>query len=236
MTNTQMRPTLILQPIHNSSADILKMFVTGQPLSADQLNFLEWHKQQLSGPVYDPIYRYYIEKTKRKHKYQTSFLLPHEIINKDAIEKLKKRLQIFLKEKHTRAVINVTQEQFLQFKQVNVAQLIFWHGNQLITGAPFFPGGIPPVIYFQWGNFFGVVKYVVLASEKTLKANVLIYFEDMQERNLDRCVLDYEKELQDDLQEQNKLVEEHKIEQNDFVIRTPTLSLDPFKKLHEPLS
>ena len=176
-----MQPTLILQPTHNSSADILKCLSIGKPLSCDQMNFLAWHQAQLSSPDFDPVYKYYIDSTKHKHKFDTSFLLPSEELNAEAILQLKKRLQLFLKQKSARVVIGFTHKQYLTFKELNIHELIYWHGNQFLTGAPNFIGGIPPVIYFQWGNFFGIVKYVILAGEKALKGNILIYFEDLQE-------------------------------------------------------
>src|SRR5579883_1087206 len=229
-----MQQHLFLQPIHSSSAGILHSFLEGKNLSTDQTHFLEWHQKQLSNAFYDPILNYYLRSQQHKqHDYHGVFLLPHEAMNLDAIQLLKKRIQASLKNYHS-AIISVTQQQFLDFREYTIQDLIFWHGNQYLTGAPFFPGGIPPVIYFQWGNTFGIVKYVILADEKDLKANVLIYFEDMQERNLDECVADYEKTLKMELDAQQTLLNENKIETpslHHFIIKPPALTLDPVTHL-----
>jgi hypothetical protein len=229
-----MQPQIILQPIHNSSADILKCFALGKPLSSDQLNFIDWHQKQLSSPEFDPVYKYYIESAKKKHTSSMSFLLHSEELTAESSKQLKRRLSLLLQQKASHALIGFTQKQFLQFKELNTQELIFWHGNQFLTAAPFFPGGIPPVIYFQWGNLFGIVKYVILADEKALKANILIYFEDMQDRFLDQCVEDYKKTLKIDLEIQQHILNENKIKPpafDHFIIKTPTLTLDPMKKL-----
>lgn len=223
-----MKPVLILQPIHNSSADIMKCFGYGKPLSADQLNFLHRYQKQLSSKEFDPIIKYYLQSIKtHKDKYHASFLLPHEILNFESIEKFKKRLSLFLRENAKQVFVRFTPQQFEALKTYQPHEVILWHGNQFLTGAPFFPGGIPPVIYFQWGNYFGVVKYVILPGEKALKANLLVYFEDMQERDLDQCVLDYTKKFDKELTLQKEVLFENKIEPerfDEFLIKTPTHS------------
>jgi hypothetical protein len=145
-----------------------------------------------------------------------------------------------LKQKNSQASIRLTHKQYLQFKQYNIQDLIYWHGNQFLTGAPFYPGGIPHVIYFQWGNMFGIVKPSVLAGEEALKANILIYFVDMMDRDIDRCVLDYDKQVNEDLINQNKLLYQNTLTppspeaQSHF--KTPTLRLTDYfllDHLHE---
>ncbi len=201
-----MQQHLFLQPIHSSSAGILHSFLEGKNLSTDQTHFLEWHQKQLSNAFYDPILNYYLRSQQHKqHDYHGVFLLPHEAMNLDAIQLLKKRIQASLKNYHS-AIISVTQQQFLDFREYTIQDLIFWHGNQYLTGAPFYPGGIPPVIYFQWGNFFGIVKCVILPYEKSLKANFLIYFEDMHDRDLDHCVQEYIRHHDESIKLQNELV------------------------------
>lgn len=229
-----MRPTLILQPIHSSSADILRCFAHGKPLSCDQLNFLEWNQKLLS-KEFDPVYKYYIEKEKQKRLTNNSFLMPLHELTFDSYTQFKKRLHLFLQQKKDHIELQFTPEQLLKFKEIGAPELIFYHGNQFLTGAPFFPGGIPPVLFFQWGNLFGVAKYVLLAEERNLHANVLVYFEDMQERDLNQCVLDYQKNLQNELKLQNEVVYQHKLDEDDynkFLIKTPRLSLDPMKKMY----
>ncbi len=216
------RPTLILQPVHNSSAEILRHFVEGKPLNSDQRNFLEWHQREISNTTFDPVLRYYLQHHNAQ-QYQGTFLLPHEALNFEGLQQFKKRLLASLRQ-NNRIAVPMTQQQFMQFKAAGIHELIFWHGNQLLTGMPFYPGGIPPVIYFQWGNAFGIVKYVVLSGEKALKANLLVYFEDMEERHLEQCVKDYQLQLQKETELQNHLILEHRLPQeplNQFLIKGP---------------
>ena len=230
----QQGPKLLLQPIHNSSADIIKTFALGKPLTPDQLHFLEWNEKKLSNAALDPVLDYYLKKQIQNRKFQTSFLVPHEEMNYDAIELLKKRLKLSLKNKSEHAVIQLNHAQFLNFKQYTTRDLIFWHGNQFLTGAPFFPGGIPPVIYFQWGNLFGVAKYIILPGEKALKGNLLIYFENMEERNLDECVHEYEFTLQHQIKQQHDIIvaNQNVITPSETPYKSPTLSLSNYFLIH----
>lgn len=224
------RPALILHPLHESTAEIVKCFMLAKPLTPDQVNFLDWHQHQLSHPDFDPILRYYLKKRNaRSQKLHTSFLLPHEKLNQKDVTRFKKRLALMLSAKpEHEVVINLSQEQFLQFKEYTIQELIFWHGNQFLTGAPFYPGGIPPTIYFQWGNYFGIIKYVVIPGEKSIMGNLLIHFLDMQDRNLDECVQDYNKHLKEDIKLQNELLHHKEIAPHyEYAsrIKTPELTL-----------
>lgn len=222
-----MKQSIILQPIHNTSVDILTNFANGKPLTADQFHFLDSHQSKLSSPLFDPIYKYYVDAEKKKRKFHGSFLMPAEEINHENMKRFKKRMELFLQQKSSNVTLQFTAKQLLKFKEVCAPELIYFHGNQFLTGAPFIPGAIAPVIIFQWGNFFGVVKYVVMAEEKSMKANTLIYFEDMQDRSLDECVLDYGKKLSKELTMQNTILAEHKFEPEEFdkfLIKSPVLT------------
>lgn len=214
------RPTLVLHPLHETTSEIAKRFALGKPLTPDQTNYLDWHQKELSHPDFDPILKYYLKsRHKNQNNIHTSFLLRHEIINREAIDLLKKRIAIMIHEnKDHRVVIDLSHKQFLEFKKYTIHELIFWHGNQFLTGAPFYTSGTPPLILFQWGNYFGIVKYVVIAGEKAVMGNLLLYFEEMQERSLDRCVKDYYKHLNEEIQLQNKLLPTHKILHSDELI------------------
>lgn len=224
-----LRPTLILHPLHDSTADIVKCFMLGKPLTPDQANFLDWHKKQLSNPQFDPILKYYL---KSRHAYKnevhTSFLLPQEKMTPESIALFRKRLAVMLQANpQHRAVVSLTQQQLLEFKHYTLQDLIFWHGNQFLTGAPFYPSGTPPLILFQWGNYFGIIKYVVFAGEKSIMGNLLLYFEDMQERTLDRCVQDYHKRMEEEIQLQEKLLRNQEIihRYDHSLIKTPELTV-----------
>jgi len=52
---------------------------------------------------------------------------------------------------------------------------------------------------------------VVIAGEKAVMGNLLLYFEAMQERSLERCVLDYQKRMAEELKLQNTLLHNKEI-------------------------
>lgn len=234
-----MKPTLALQPNNYAYADIKAKFADGKPLSCTQLNFLDWHQKELSSAHlgFDPLLNYYLKHHAHGYIEDHSFLLPHEVLNAEDIAKLKKRLKIVLQGQSKSIELKMTPTQFQQFKTFSVNELIFYHGNQLLTGAPFLLGGIPHIIYFQWGNSFGVAKYVVLAEEKALKSNLLIYFEDMGERLLDECVYDYQRRFRNELRPQHHLqpaMHMHpqpipQVTEQRSLFKTPTLTLSPLQ-------
>ena len=190
------QPSLSYHPDSYKYQDLLVKFAGGMPLTVDQLNFLVWNEKSFNHPLMDQLVRYYLKRYHQKRDHQHSFLLPDELLTKAAIDKLKNRLAILLKEKKGKRVeLQITPREFSEFKSLAYKELIFFHGNQLLTGAPFFPGGYPHVVFFQWGNAFGIAKYIVLPDEKALKSNVMIYFEDMMERSLEQCVKTYRQEL-----------------------------------------
>ncbi|TAK76527.1 MAG: hypothetical protein EPO11_04130 [Gammaproteobacteria bacterium] len=224
-----MKPTLILQPIHQSSADILRCFSAGKPLTANQLNFLDWHQEQLSSKEFDPVLKYYLESTRlHQQQHRTTFLLHHEILNAEAIQQLKKRITLFLQEKAQRVVIDFTSEQFSQFEQFNKDELVFYPENVILTVAPSFPMEVPPVLFFRWGNFFAVVKYVAVSHGKTFQAKILVYFENRRERLLYECVKAYHEQVMQELNHQREILFQHKIETpsfDKFLIKTPVITL-----------
>lgn len=186
------KPGLKNNPNSYTYTQLLVNFADGKPIAPDLVNFLYRHEKILSCYALDPALKYYLKPYHRKAaESHHSFLLPHEKLNPNEVTQLKRRLDIFLKSQGSHVEFRLTPEEFTLLKQAGYPELILYHGNQFLTGAPFHPGGIPHIIFFQWGNSFGVAKYVVMAEEKSLKSNVLIYFEDMQDRYLDQCVKDY---------------------------------------------
>jgi hypothetical protein len=228
-----MKPTLIDKPNNYNLQQMLVNFAGGVPLSADQLNFLLRHEKALSHYGLDPLLKYYLKPYYRKYADHHSFLLHQEEITEKSAKELRNRLQLILEgKKKQRIKLAVTPEQFLQFKNAAVPSLILYHGNQFLTGAPFYLGGIPHVVFFQWGNLFGVAKYIILPDEKALKSNVLIYFEDMYDRNLQQCVDDFKHDLKHELQPHEQPAHTHHLEKQiphenyqNSMFRTPTLSL-----------
>ena len=232
-----MKPTLVHKPNNYSVQQLLVNFAGGVPLSADQLNFLSRHEKALSHGGMDPALKYYLKPFYKKVADHQSFLMHSEHFNEESTRELRKRLQMALDGKKTRINFTINPQQFLEFKNAAIPSLIYFHGNQFLTGAPFFPGGYPYVIFFQWGNYFGVAKYHILPDEKALKSNVLIYFEDMYERNLEQCVNDFKRDFKHELQPAQQHAHTHHLEkqapQENYrhsPFKTPTLSLGSQKK------
>lgn len=194
-----MKPTLVHQPNHYRYQELLVNFASGVPLSADQLNFLSNYEKTLSSPTLDPVLKYYLGPFHKKSE-QHSFLMHRENFDATAAKELKRRLELLVDKKGERVKLKFTPKQFHELKNAAIPSLILYHGNQFLTGAPFYLGGIPHVVFFQWGNLFGVAKYAVLAEEKALKSNVFIYFEDMHDRYLEECVKDFMKDMRHELQ------------------------------------
>lgn len=185
------KPSLTLKPNADYAFEGIKIqFANGAPLTADQYNFLYRHEKALSAHHLDAINAYYLKSSKQAP--ESSFLFHGNALNQAGAKQLKMRIQALIAENSNHLSFQLKPEEFLQFRAATVNELILYHGNQFLTGAPFFPGGIPYTLYFQWGNLFGVAKYQILADEKDIKGNALIYFEDMHDRLLDECVHEYQ--------------------------------------------
>lgn len=201
-----MKPGSALQPFPHYFADILKSYEAGRPLTPEQLHFLANHQQTLGNYVADSVIRYYMKSYKLETAKPFNLLFPKQKINHLTFDHLKEHVEYLLHHEISHVDLKMTPEQFLQFRAAGIHELIFWHGNHFLTGAPFFAGGIPYVVYFQWGNLFGVVKYQVLPEEKAIKGNVMIYFEDMEDRYLYECIKQYEHKAENKLEQEHKLI------------------------------
>jgi hypothetical protein len=186
-----MKPTLKFQPSDYALRDLLVKYSHGAPISCDQYNFLYRHEKALTNHMVTDLKRYYLKDYYLKHAAEHTFLMPHDKLDAAATKELKRRIELLVDSKNA-IQFKMKPEQFLQMRAMTTNELILYHGNQFLTGAPFYQGGVPHTLYFQWGNLFGVAKYVVIADEKALKSNVLIYFENMHERYLDQCVMEYQ--------------------------------------------
>lgn len=196
-----MRPTLTYHPDTYAFRDINVRFANGVPLTPDQLNFIYENQSRLMffSHTMNEIVQYYLRHLKSSDRHRL------ESLDKEHVEKFKRHLATLLAKKHAHVVIKMKPEEFLQLRSISSGELILYHGNQYLSGAPFYPGGIPHVLYFQWGNLFGVAKYVVLPEERALASNVLIYFEGMHDRYLEECVKEYEHQLKETLAKQKQL-------------------------------
>jgi hypothetical protein len=172
--------SLKLEPVHNSYVDILNCFNKGKPLSPAQLNFLRRYHAKLSDPTFDRILNYY------KITDPKTFVISKNL-NRSFLGNLRSKIIYSLKDSHDIRV-QLSSKQFFQFKSLLYNELIFFHGNQILTGAPYFTGGVPHVDFIQWGNLFGVIKYEELVGESALDGNILIHFEEMANLKFEQCI------------------------------------------------
>lgn len=204
-------PSLIALPFAHWIADILNRFEDGKPLNSDQLNFLLRHEKTLETHSLDLVFKYYLGAHKTAPTQALPFTLPNFKLDTNSVHQIKNTIQTLLNKNLKHVDLKMSMEQFLQFKAVGIHELVYWHGPQFLSQTTPFPGAAPQVIYLQWGKLFGVVKLNNLVESHILDGNLLIYFEDMDLRSLNQCVLDYTShhklELEPQLQFVQKLEE-----------------------------
>lgn len=192
---------------------IIKAYEQGRPLTAAERNIVLFSDKYF-GPLHDEIMRFYqlgpwakkaeVKKNPpaKKPPIQASFLIPHGISSPTDFEDTQQRLQNVLARAGYGVEVVLTPAQFILLRNIipptqffhlenTIEELLYYQGNQLLAGAPFFEGGVPRVDFFQWGNLMGVVKYEELLGEKGIEGNILIYFEDLQDRTLLHAMHDY---------------------------------------------
>ena len=226
-----MKPTLTHKPNYSYQNMLIK-FANGAPLTCDQVNFLYENENSLSGPELDPLIKYYLKEYYEKHGHDHSFLLPGEILNLEAVERLKNRLKILFLQKGNKQKVNLTftPAQFLQFRSILSKQLFFYNGNLLLSDIPYLLRGVPQLVFFQWGHLFLVARYIIVPQERGLRSHVYLHFEDMEMRNLEECVKEYVHTYKDELNKE--LAKTPKIEPTppqQSMFKIPRLTLTPFK-------
>src|SRR3990167_4377787 len=210
-----MKPSLLNEPYASRFSDILRCFENGKPLSSEQIHFLARYEKLLSSYKLDPVLRYYLKSQHYLAKKLPAITFSDTRFTHLSVQHIKQQVTQVLKENLSHVDLKMTPEQFAQFRLLSIHELIFWHGNQFLTGAPFYPGGIPHVIYFQWGNLFGIVKMNVLSEERALRGNILIYFEDMHDRSLYACVKEYAHKEREELKLEESLIQQ---QQEEFIL------------------
>ncbi len=189
----------------------------GRSLPADLEQLLEKNKHslELSDPrlqfslPFHPVLEYKKEWREKLH-----FLAHVKDINPII---LYYSFGVELEDKHQGREIQLNREQLEQL-QYSIEKLYYFHGNVGITGAPLVVGGITPLLFFQWGNLLGVIKYVVLAAEKSLVGNLLLYTEYMAEEELEEeAIINYlQREFGLTLSTNELLQQSTRVEPNDL--------------------
>lgn len=184
------------------TTSIRKMYLEGKPLSSAQRHYL-WFNHHKLGYEFERMAKYY-QLTKKAESQRHSFINPRDILSSNDIQAMHRRLELMLASVKNGIELKFTPAQFLALKNA-IGELIFYHGNQVLTGAPFFAGGVSRVDFFQWGNLLGVVKYEELLSEKGVEGNFLIHFEGMKDRTILQSIQDYQRHQHQTLQQQAHL-------------------------------
>lgn len=122
-----------------------------------------------------------------------AFTFKNEHIDAVTVKELYQQLSLKLLHSSEGLELELTPEQFAQIRP-SISHLMYFHGNQTLTSAPYFMGGIANIVLFQWGNLFGVAKFTASPSEKAIIGNLLIYFEDLEDRTMEECVFEYQQQ------------------------------------------
>jgi len=192
-----MQPLIELKNFPHECTNILKLFEEGKPLSSAQLNFLQRHEKSLSSSTLDPVLKYYLMEHKRHPHKILPLELPKHNLTDAGFQQVKHNIHTLLSHHLSHVDLEMSNEQFLKFKSLGLHEIVFWHGNSLMPGTVFHHGGAPYRLYFQWGRLFGVVKFHILSCGKTVEGKVIIYLENMYERNLLECIKSYSQQLKE---------------------------------------
>lgn len=184
---------LIAQPYAHWIADILHRFEDGKPLSSDQLNFLLTHEKSLGSHALDLVIKYYLSAHKNNPDKSLEFTIPSEKLDQFNFHQLKEVVHNLLEHNLSHVDLNMSLEQFKQFKVAGLHEIIYWHGPQFLTRALPSHNMLPRVIYLQLGQYFGVVTIKAVVERLVFSGNVNIYFEYINDRSLNQCILDYAK-------------------------------------------
>jgi hypothetical protein len=120
------------------------------------------------------------------------FTFTNAAIDAVTVKALYQQLQQKIAQRNKGIELTLTPQQFAEIRP-SITHLMYLHGNQTLTGAPYFIGGVPHVFFFQWGNLLGVARYTAAPSEKVVP-DLLIYFEDLEERTLEEAMQEYQKQ------------------------------------------
>ncbi len=186
-----MKPSLIAEPYAHYIADILMKFENGKPLTNDQLNFLISHEKTLSNYALDLVIKYYLTAHQKTPDKSLSFTIPQEEIDRENVISIRDAVQNLLSRNLTHIDLKMTFTQFLQFKKVGLHELVYWHGPQFLSRTFPYLRALPKIVYVQWGKLFGVINLFNPEGKVILNGDVLMYFEERNERSLTKCILDY---------------------------------------------
>lgn len=182
------KPTLMLQPCHNSYASILHAFQQGKPLTNEQLNFLLWHARQLSNAHFDPILRIYKIGQSCVH----SFLVADELNTQESTHRFKDKLEALLREQQHGVMTQFTLNQFEHLIAIeHIPHFVYFDGNRIVVDSPIFRGKKVHACFFQWGNIIGIVRFEVTRDAPIIDTNAYVYFEERNKRELTEFIHDF---------------------------------------------
>lgn len=199
--------TLALTFGYNKYKQILKLILAGKPLRADQKQVLYDYCYQ-----FGPDFNEYLKKdwlypkhpsVLQKYLKSNSFLAHHKPLVSEAVEEILQHHPEGIDIDYQANELAEIRLSFARTRMLSIADLILVYGNQTLTSAPFMAGGLPHIEFFEWGNVFGVIKYVAVTGETD--TNILVHFEKKQEQTLEQYKLAFARKLIESLIAQNDL-------------------------------
>ena len=192
-----MRNSLVLQPSHNTYRDLLEYFRQEKPLPPVLVNYLNWNYRNLDSRNFRSLLRYYQIPTAAK---PYAFELHDEKLDSHVLKQLKKRLEIAAEETPSGVEMRLTPEQFAQLRAIAAVtnEIIFWHDSPYsphLMGPRMFHGSIPHLVYIQWGDLLGVIKFEGVHRETEVPGNILIYFVSRRYRDTLQNLEEYRRRL-----------------------------------------
>lgn len=183
-----LKPTLMLQPCHESYAAILHAFQQGKPLSEEQLNFLLWHARQLSDAHFDPILRDYKIGKSCVH----SFLVADELDTPESVSRFREKLEALLREQQHGVMTQFTLSQLNHLIAIeHIPHFIYFDGNRIVVDSPIFRGKKVHACFFKWGNIIGIVRYEVVRDAPLSETHAFVYFAESKKKELTEFIHDF---------------------------------------------
>lgn len=192
-----MKPLFELKNYPVGFSDILKKFEAGKPLSADQLNFINSHQRSLSNTILDPVLRYYLLQHKLEPDKALPLKLSEQKLTSASFQQVRQNIHLLLRNHFSHVDLEMSPEQFQQFKALGLEELQFWHGDNYLLGSVFHHAGLPYRLYFQWGRMFGVVQLHLHVNGKHVEGKVFIFVQDMHQKTLKECIDAYTHQLKE---------------------------------------
>lgn len=122
-------------------------------------------------------------------------------------------LKTLLGDTNAHVVYKLNSQQFTAIKtnfdlyvsRMNEQLIIYSFGEQIHLETSFIKNGDLHLDYFQWENLYGLVKIEKQKDEEISETDLLVYFADRHEKNLEQCIEDLLHQPQVQIQPEEEL-------------------------------